>query len=217
VPPEALDPLYLPGLHVILLIQMKLLSGILLLSIQLIFLNPAYSADIKDKNSFLLDIRNRDNSIYLNRFSISKNIAEGDMEASLFGELQWHFGTSRLEKVTSGAEVEKIFLKYIYCGESVQFIYGQLLDYMTFKPSNISMEATTKLGFIFPLSKKLSFRVWNEYSYNLEKGAAGLNEVLIEIPYKITKNLDFEIGWRHTDRIHAFDSDYATSSLTLYF
>jgi len=196
---------------------MKLLSGILLLSIQLIFLSPAYSADIKNKNSFLLDIRNRDNSIYLNRFSASKNIARYDIKTSLFGECQWHFGTSRWEKVTSGVAAEKLFLKYIYCGESIHFIYGQLLDYMTFDPGNMSIEATTKLGFIFPLSKKLSFRVWNEYSYNLEKGAAGLNEVLIEMPYRVTKNLDFEIGWRHTDRIHAFDSDYATSSFTLYF
>jgi len=196
---------------------MKLLSGIILLSIQLIFLNQVYGADIKDKNSFLLDIRNNDNSIYLNRFSTSKNIAKYDIKASLFGECQWHFGTSRLEKVTSGAEVEKIFLRYIYCAESVQLIYGELLDYMTFEPSDISTETTAKLGFVFPLSKKFSFRVWNEYSYNLEKGAAGLNEVLIEIPYRVTTNLDLEIGWRHTDRIHAFDSDYATSSITLYF
>ncbi|MCX5687817.1 MAG: hypothetical protein NTV71_04190 [Candidatus Omnitrophica bacterium] len=88
---------------------------------------------------------------------------------------------------------------------------------MTFNPGNMSMEVTTKLGFIFPLSKRILFKIWNEYSYNLEKGSAGLNEVLIEIPYKVNKNLDFGIGWRHTDRIHAFDSDYATSSLTLYF
>jgi len=196
---------------------MKLLSGIILLSIQLIFLNPAYSADIKEKNSFLLDIRNKDNSIYLNRFSVSKNIAGYDIKTSLFTELQWHFGTSKWEKITSGAETEKHFLKYIYCGESIHFISGQILDYMTFDPGNMSMEATTKLGFIFPLSKKLSFRIWNEYSYNLEKGSAGLNEVLIEIPYHVNNNLDLGIGWRHTDRIHAFDSDYATISLTLHF
>jgi hypothetical protein len=184
---------------------------------QLIFLNPAYGIDIKEKNSFLLDIRNKDNSMYLNRFSVSKDIAEYDIKTSLFAEAQWHFGTSRWEKITSGAEAEKPFLKYFYCGESVHFIYGQILDYMTFDPGNMSVEATTKLGFAFPLSKKLSFRIWNEYSYNLEKGSAGLNEVLIEMPYRVNNNLDFGIGWRHTDRIHAFDSDYATTSLTLYF
>jgi len=196
---------------------MKLLSGIILLFVQLIFLNPAYSTDIKDKNSFLLDIRNRDNSIYLNRFSASKDISRYDINTSLFGELQWHFGTSRWEKITSGMEAKKYLLKYLYCAESVHFIYGQLLDYMTFNPGKTSMEAVTKLGFTFPLSKKLSFRIWNEYSYNLEKGTAGLNEVLIEIPYQVDKNLDFAIGWLHTDRIHAFDSDYAVSSLILKF
>ncbi|MCX5687816.1 MAG: hypothetical protein NTV71_04185 [Candidatus Omnitrophica bacterium] len=100
---------------------MKLLSGILLLSIQLIFLSPAYSADIKDKNSFLLDIRNKDNSICLHRFSASKNIIGYDIKTSLFGECQWHLGTSKWEKVTSGVEAEKLFLKYIYCGESIHF------------------------------------------------------------------------------------------------
>ena len=196
---------------------MKLLFGIILLSIQLIFLNPIYGADIKEKNSFLLDIRNKDNSIYLNRFSVSKNIAGYDIKTSLFAELQWHFGTSKWEKITSGAEIEKQFLKYIYCGESVHFISGQILDYMTFSPGNMSIETVTKLGFAFPISKRLLFRIWNEYSYNLEKGSAGLNEVLIEIPYHINNNLDLGIGWRHTDRIHAFDSDYATTSLTLHF
>jgi len=196
---------------------MKLLSGIILLLIQLIFLNPAYSADIKDKNSFLLDIRNNDNSIYLNRFSVSKNISEYDIKTSIFSELQWHSGTSRWEKITAGVEAEKPFLKYFYCGESVHFICGQILDYMTFDPGNMSVEATTKLGFAYPLSKKLSFRVCNEYSYNLEKGSAGLNEVLVDIPYQINDNLCFGIGWRHVDRIHAFDSDYAVTSITSKF
>lgn len=196
---------------------MKPLSGAIFLSIQLIFLNPIYSADIKNRNSFLSDIRNGDNSIYVNRFSISKDIAGSDIEISLFGEFQWHFGISEWEKITSGIEARKPFLKYFYCGESVHFISGKILDSMTFDPGNMSMELTTKLGFIFPISKKLSFRIWNEYSYNIEKGSAGLNEVLMEIPYEVTKNLDFGIGWHHTDRIHAYDSDYATTSLTLHF
>jgi hypothetical protein len=196
---------------------MKPLLGTTLLLVQLIFLNSAYSAEIKNKSSLLLDIRNSDNSIYLNRFSVSKDIPEYDIKTSLFAELQWNSGISRWEKITAGAEAEKPFLKYFYCGESVHFIYGQLLDYMTFDPGNLSLEATTKLGFVYPLSKKLSFRVCNEYSYNLEKGSAGLNEVLVDLPYQINDNLCFGIGWRHVDRIHAFDSDYAVTSITSKF
>ena len=182
-----------------------------------ILLNPACGVDIKDKNSLLFDIRNQDNSIYLNRFSASKSFTRYDIQTSIFGESQWHFGTSGWEKITAGLEAKKIFLKYIYFGESVQFIYGHILDYMTFDPGNMSMEAITKFGFIFPLSKRLSLMAWNEYSYNLEQGAGGLNEVLIEIPYKVNKDLDVAIGWRHTERIHAFDSDYATTSVVLHF
>jgi hypothetical protein len=196
---------------------MKSLTGLIVLSIQLIFLNPAYSIDIENKTALLADIRNKNNSIQLDRFSISKDIPEYAIKASLFGEAEWNFGTSKWEKITSGVEIDKQFLKYLYCGESVHFISGQILDYMTFSPGNMSIEAVTKLGFTFPLTKRLLFRAWNEYSYNLEKGAAGLNEVYVEMPYKINKNLDIGIGWRHTDRIHAFDSDYAVSYFALHF
>lgn len=197
---------------------MKTLLKILLITLQLILIiSPVYGFNIKDRNEHLWDLRGDDGNIYINRFSIYKNLKPFDIEVSGFGEIQWNFNTTKEEKITAGAQVEKYFFKYIYLGESLQFIAGEMLDYMNYRSENQSIETTTKLGFLFPISKKIFFRIWDEYSYNLEKGTAGLNELLIETYYKVNKNLEIGIGWRHTDRIHNFDTDYCSTSFTLKF
>lgn len=193
-------------------LKISLISTLLILII-----SPAYCSNIKDKNEYLWDTRGDDGDIYLNRFSIYKNLKPFDIEISGFGEIQWNFNTTKEEKIIAGVQVEKYLFKYVYLGESLQFIAGQILDYMSYRSENESIETTTKLGFLFPISKKLSFRIWDEYSYNLEKGTSGLNELLIETCYKVNKNLDIGIGWRHSDRIHNFDTDYCSTSFTLKF
>jgi len=191
---------------------------VLLISLQLIFIiNPAYCIDIKDKIEYLWDIRHDDGDIYLNKFCVYGYLKSLDVRISGFEESQWNSDRGYWEKITAGAQVEKYFFKYAYLGESVQFIAGQILDYMAFSPGNMSIEATTKTGFLFPLSKKFSLRVLNEYSYNLEKGTAGLNELLVEACYNLNKDLGVGVGWRHSDRIHDFDTDYVSSSIALHF
>ena len=201
---------------------MKLLSWIILLSIQLIFLNPACALDIKYRNEFLKDVRSDDGNIYLNRISLYKNIAPLNVEISGFGEAQWNIKMQTWEKNTAGFEARKCLFECFYFGESLQFISGKLLDYMTFSPGKQSVETVTKLELILPVlektfKKKLSLRSFEEYSYNMEKGAAGLNEVGIEFNYDLKKYISLGFGWRHTDRIHNFDTDYCSSSFTLKF
>lgn len=199
---------------------MNLLSAIILLSIQLIFLSPAYGVDIKDRNEFLKDVRSDDGNIYLNRVSIHKDISSFDI--AYFGEAQRNLKTNVWEKLTAGFEAEKCFFKYLCAGESIQYISGEILDFMAFSPGNASMETTTRLSAIFPLFKnslkeRFFMRFWEEYSYNLEKGEAGLNEVGIEFNYDLRKDISLGFGWRHTDRIHNFDTDYCSTSFTLKF
>lgn len=201
---------------------MKLLSGVIILLAQFIFLNPAYSVDIKDRNELLKDVRSDDGNIYLNRVSLYRNIDSYDMTIACFGEAQRNLKTNVWEKLTAGFEAEKCLLKYFYAGESIQYISGEILDFMTFSPGNASMETTTKLSAIFPvfkksLKEKLLMRFWEEYSYNLEKGAGGLNEVGIEFNYDLKKAIFLGFGWKHTDRIHNFDTDYCSASLALKF
>lgn len=200
---------------------MKLFSGITIILIQLILLNPVCAIEIKDRNEFLLDVR-RDDNIYLNRLSACEKSDPLDMELTAFVETQWNFGENDWDKITAGGEIGKYLWKYLYAGQSVQLINGLMLDYMTFNPSNTSFETVTKFDFKLPVLKNifkenLSLRLWEEYSYNLEEGAAGLNEVGIETVYDLTKNASVTLGWRHSDRIHNFDSDYVSSSLAFLF
>ena len=190
--------------------------------IQLIFLDPACALDIKDRNEFLKDVRSDDGNIYLNRISLYKNIGFLNVEVSGFGEAQWNIKTKASEKITAGFEAKKCVFEYFYFGESLQFISGKILDYMVFSPGKQSVETTLKLELAFPvlgktLNKKLSLRSFEEYSYNLEKGSAGLNEIGIEFNYDLKKEVSLGFGWRHTDRIHDFDTDYCSSSFTLKF
>jgi hypothetical protein len=201
---------------------MKLLAGLIILSMQLIFLNPACALDVKYRNEFLKDVRSDDGNIYLNRISLYKDIEPLNMEISGFCEAQWNIKMQAWEKNTAGFEAKKCLFEYFYFGESLQFISGKMLDYMVFSPGKQSVETVTKLELIFPvlektLKKKLTLRSFEEYSYNLEKGSAGLNEVGIEFDYALKKEISVGFGWRHTDRIHNFDTDYCSSSFTLKF
>ena len=167
-------------------------------------------------------MRSDDGNIYLNRISICKNISHPDVVIVCFCEAQRNLKTTVWEKVIAGFEAKKSIYRYLYAAQSVQYISGEILDFMTFWPGKISAETTTRLNLILPIAKKtldekLNMLFWNEYSYNIEKGAAGLNECGIEFNYALTKNTSAGFGWKHSDRIHNFDTDYCSASLCLKF
>ena len=101
---------------------MKILLTSIFILVQLISLSPVYGINVKDKNEYLLDVRDDDGDIYLNRFSIYKNLKPFDIELSGFGESQWNFETANWEKITAGIELDKCLYKFIHVGGSVQFI-----------------------------------------------------------------------------------------------
>lgn len=188
----------------------------------IIFANPASGIEIKDRNEYLWDVRGDDGDIYLNRLSLDKKLESYDIETSLFAEAQWNIKTSEWEKIIAGAEIGKNLCKYVYAGQTLQGITGELLDYMDFNPGNESAETTTKIYFNFPvlentLDQRLALRLFEEYSFNLEELEAGLNEIGADLTYDLLKNSSIGIGWRHTDRIHNFDTDYVSSFFILSF
>jgi hypothetical protein len=190
--------------------------------LNLVSITPTFGLEIEDRNEYLFDVRGDDGDIYLNRFSLSKKIHPLELDIIAFGETQWNLKISDWEKNTAGLEIDKSLWKHLYIGETIQFISGQLLDYANFNPGNESVEAMTKISLVFPLLKKylqekLYLRLFEEYSYNFEEGEAGLYEIGINTNYALNKNFSIGFGWHHTDRIHSFDSDYVSSSLTLRF
>jgi len=199
--------------------KMKTVLGLLIiLLISLLgFINRTYAWETNERNEYLIDIRGDDGDIYLNRLSIHKKLVSPDIEISVFGEVQWNFDTSEWEKITIGAETTKFLWKYLYIGQSLHFISGQMLDYMNVNVGNESIDATTKIGLYLPLTSRLSFRLFEEYSLNIEKGLTDYAESRSEVTYRPKDSYSIGFGWRHTDRVHNFDTDYATLFLNLDF
>lgn len=204
----------------LLFLKMKIMPGLFLaltFTITLLLPSPVFSIEIKDKNKYLIDTRGDDGDLYLNRISINKKFDSSAIEISAFGETQWNFDTTQWEKLLLGVEVSTTLYKYFYIGQSLQFISGQMLDYMTFSVDKTSIDTTTKLGLKFPLAEHFSFQIFEEYSLNLEEGRGGYTETIAEIFYQPKDLYSIGIGWHHTDRIHNFDTDYISSSVTLHF
>ena len=200
-------------------VKMKIITNLIqiILTIQIIFVSSAYGLDITDRNEYLYDVRDDDGNIYRNRLSIHKKLDAQDIDISGFGETQWNFKSNDWEKLMLGAEVKKKLFRYFYVGQSFQFISGQILDYMTFGADSRSIDTTTKIIFKYPMLKHLDLKLFEEYSINLEEGRDECNEIGAEIIYNLKDSCSLGVGWRHTDRIHNFDTDYVTSSIKLRF
>ena len=199
--------------------KMKTVPGLLIILLisHLGFINQTYAWETNERNEYLIDIRGDDGDIYLNRLSIHKKLVSPDIEISVFGEVQWNFDTGEWEKITIGTEATKSLWKYLYIGQSLHFISGQMLDYMNVDVGNESIDTTTKIGLYLPITSRLSFRLFEEYSLNIEKGLADYAESRSEVTYRPKDSYSIGFGWRHTDRVHNLDTDYATLFLNLDF
>lgn len=192
--------------------------AIITFSSQLILVAPAFSLDIRDRNEYLFDTRGDDGDICLNRLSLHKKIDKHDIEMSVFGEAQWSLEIDEWEKLLLGMEAGKYLWQYLYIGQSIQIISGELLDYMTFDTDSTSIDITTKIALHLPLfSKNFSFYIAEEYSLNLEEGRNEYCETISEIIYSPKELYSIGIGWRHTDRVHTLDTDYVSLSFTVDF
>jgi len=201
-----------------ILFAMKLLIKILLFCYILIIAVPnLFASEIKNRNEYLWDVRGDDGDIYLSCISLDKKIKPADIHASIFSEIQFNTKTSEWEKLLLGFEGKKSFWKYLWFGQSIQLISGQILDYLKIKHSDIAIDTTTKLGLKFPLKKNFFMLIYQTLSFNINSGRDEYCESIIEASYNPNQSISIGIGWRHTDRIHSFDSDYITSSITLGF
>lgn len=195
----------------------KNMKSILVLLMLALFVNPGFAVEVENRVEYLVDVRNDDGDIALERLSVHKKLDSSDIELSFFGEAQWNMETDEWEKLLSGLEIGKSFSDYFYVGQSIQLISGEMLDYLVFDVNGQSFDTTTKIGLEVPFLETFSFRLFEEYSINLEKGRDEYCETIAEIQYAPVDLFSVGIGWRHTDRIHALDTDYVSTSLTLRF
>ena len=202
-----------------MLLKMKTALKFFLISIaiQLFLVNSAFSLELNTRDEYLLDIRNDDGDIYRSCITLNKKIESPDLEISAFLDSQWNLETDRWEKILLGLETGKSLREYLYIGQSFQLISGEMLDYMAFRVDNKSFDTTTKVKLSIPFLKYFSFCTFEEYSLNIEEWRDGYNEVGVEFVYTPKKLFSISLGWRHTDRIHNFDTDYASMSLSFHF
>lgn len=196
-------------------ITLKIL--LILISIHLTFINSVFALELNTRDEYLLDIRGDDGDIYRSYITLNKKIESPDVEISAFLDSQWNLETDKWEKVLLGVEVRKSLWQYLYVGQTLQLISGEMLDYMSFEVDNKSFDTTTKIGLKIPFLKYFSFNAFEEYSMNLEHGRDEYNEVGIEVVYTPRKLFSISLGWRHTDRIHNLDTDYASTALSFHF
>ena len=192
---------------------------IILIFCQFTFIQCIYASDIETRNrsEYLVDARGDDGDLCLNRLSVHKKLDTPDIEISGFGEAQWNLETDEWEKLLLGIEAGIRPWQYLYIGQSVQSISGHMLDYMAFDANNNSIDTTTKIRLDLALLKDLSLHIFEEYSINIEEGRDEYCETGAEVSYSPRDSYSIGIGWRHTDRVHNFDTDYVSSSLTLRF
>lgn len=198
-----------------LLSKMKILF--ILIFIQLIFINPIFALELNTRDEYLLDVRDDDGDIYRSHIAIDKKIESPELEISAFVDAQWNLETDKWEKVMLGAGVSKSLWQYLYIGQTLQLISGEMLDYMSFEVDNKSFDTTTKIGVRVPFWDYFSLNASEEYSINLEELRDEYCESVAEVTYTPKKWITISLGWRHTDRIHNFDTDYATIGILFHF
>lgn len=196
-------------------IALKILS--ILLLAQLSFAKPIFALEANVRDEYLLDIRDDDGDICRSYITLNKKIEPNELEISLFLDLQWNLGIDKWEKILFGVKAKKYLWKYLYAAQSIQFISGEILDYAAFDVGAKSYDTTTKIGFAIPFLEYFSFNAFEEYSINLEEARGEYCESVAEIIYRPKKWLSVSTGWRHTDRIHNLDTDYASAALSFHF
>lgn len=194
---------------------MKILLSLLLIISILILAQNTYAIDIKNRNEYLVDTRGDDGDIYLNRLSTHKKLDKPELDLYFFAESQWNFENDDWEKLIAGFELGKSIGEYLYIGQSLQVISGNMLDLMVFDTNSSSVDTTTKVVLDFPILEQISFRIYEEYSINIEKGRDEYNELGAEVSYSPKEMFSIGFGWRHTDRIHTLDTDYVSLFFTL--
>ncbi len=196
----------------------------LILLIVYVFLGAtAGFAEIKDigfehQHSVKIPIRSDDDDYNLYSTRTQANLdyslpgSERIFRISPFFEYQSNFDTNTWWRKELGAEVGTSFFNdCFYVGASFQHVWHKEENY----PIEL-LDETTEWVSRFVISpplpwdlfkEKLKLRLFNEYTYDFNRGQGTFNEVGAVVEWQVSEHLKFPIGWSHLDRVHDFDSD----------
>ena len=196
------------------------MKGIILAIIFLFASAPVsvYAANFEFKNqqSLRYDISVDNEDWYITRFwaetYYNSPAVYNTFKTILFVETRYHFHSHKLCRTEMGIEVGTDLFDWLYWGESLQ--------YATLHPGRDTIEIESILLLTFPFrirSHDLEFYILEEHTFAFVTGEGKRNEIGLGFTWQSKENLEVLLGWRHTDRIHYYDSDQIEASLIFTF
>jgi len=142
-----------------------------------------------------------------------------------FIEMRNNLSKSRkLEQKETGLELGADVFKWLYLGESLQYARYNLdwANYIWHPRIKYAFEAETRLTLSLPIfdmgdGESISAYLSDEFTYSFRLSEGVRNEVALGLSIPIKSYLEANLGWRHIDRIHDFDSDAIEAAVTLIF
>lgn len=179
---------------------------------------PAYAIDFKFKTqqSFRYDISVDNEDWYIMRFwaetFYKSPLIYNTFRIAPFVETRYHFYLHKLSRTEVGVEIGIDLFKWLYWGESLQ--------YASLHPGRDTIELESILKFSYPFrikSQKVVFYVLGEHTFAFVFGEGKRAEIGFGFIWQPKEALEFLLGWRHTDRIHYYDTDQIEASVIYGF
>jgi len=187
----------------------------LILSLLFLISIPAYAIDFdfKTQQSFRYDISVDNEDWYIIRLWAETFYKPPSIyntfKIAPFVEIRYHFYLHKLSRTEVGVEIGTDLFKWLYWGESLQ--------YASLHPGRDTIELESILRFTYPFrikSQELVFYVFEEHTFAFVFGEGKRNEIGLGFTWQPKDNLEFLLGWRHTDRIHYYDTDQIELAVT---
>ena len=178
----------------------------------------------RSEQSLRLEDGKDDNSC-VSRYSIHRypvKITENqNLLLSPFWEGDWNFDSKDWYRREIGLEAGLQLTKFLYIGQSFNYIWRDREKFVwpdeneEFSETENRIELRT--SFYDWRVCKAQLYLFNEYAYNIDEGEVYMNVASAGIIVKINDKVRIPIGWRHTDRVHKYDSDYREISVIIDF
>lgn len=191
---------------------------VLILLLGIVFIgiinSNSYALTLENIHTYRYDIRGDDGGdLYYAKLALKGKRAieqiKRDLILGAFVEGRYKFDDNEFEMSKIGGLAGINLVKWLSLTEDIYYIE---------KKEDFIWRSKLAISIPFELFDiKPSFQIFEEFRFNMNEGEGSRNDVGIGIGVPVTDFLLLYAGWRHTDRIHSYDTDYIESKLTLSF
>lgn len=194
-----------------------LMLGIVFFSSSLSFAG-VYKFPLRYSLTFNYDIRHPDEDFYANRLEalLVKKISsspgkEVTLEVMPFVEVRHNVERRKRERVSTGMELGFNWRDFFYLGEQLRHLWRSEPVYNRGVIKNINMfealSIVTLSRQLIPGKDILKGYIRGEYTYDFRLGRGTRVESIAGLLIPLNRETQFNLDWRHRDRIHADDCD----------